>query len=127
MKLFIDTWGWLALRDEGETRHKDVRDFYHRFRNKNGNVYTSDYVLDETITLLFKRLSFAIADDSLEKMENAIEKGYLRMEWITPERFESAKIMRRRYQGPCCRRPWLAHRSACRGSDHCGSQIAAIN
>ena len=51
MKLFIDTWGWLTLRDRDESRHEDVKIFYRQFREENGNIYTSDYVLDETITL----------------------------------------------------------------------------
>ena len=58
MKLFIDTWGWLTLRDRDEARHEDVKEFYRQFRDQNGIIYTSDYVLDETITLLFRRLSF---------------------------------------------------------------------
>lgn len=98
MKLFIDTWGWLTLRDKSEIHHEDVKDFYLRFRNDNGTIYASDYVLDETITLLFKRLRFDIAQESLGKIEKAIEEGYLGMEWITPERFEKAKTMRKRYQ-----------------------------
>lgn len=58
MKLFIDTWEWLALRDNREAGHKEVETFYSDFRNNSGTVYTSEYVLDETLTLLFKRLSF---------------------------------------------------------------------
>jgi len=27
LKLFIDTWGWLTLRDRDESRHEDVKDF----------------------------------------------------------------------------------------------------
>ena len=63
MKLFIDTWGWLVLRDRKESRHQAVKDFYIEFRRQQGSIYTSDYVLDEMITLLFKRLSFKTAKD----------------------------------------------------------------
>ena len=28
----------------------------------------------------------------------AIEQGYLQVEWVTPERFEKAKILRLKYQ-----------------------------
>ncbi len=98
MKVFIDTWGWLTLRDRDESRHEDVKAFYRQFRNQNGIIYTSDYVLDETITLVFKRLPFKTAKESLTKIDKAIEEGYLQVEWVTPERFQKAKGLRLKYQ-----------------------------
>ncbi|MBU1163499.1 MAG: PIN domain-containing protein [Proteobacteria bacterium] len=98
MKVFIDTWGWLTLRDRDESRHEDVKEFYRQFRDQNGIIYTSDYVLDETITLVFKRLPFKTAKESLAKIDKAIEEGYLQVEWVTPERFEKAKGLRLKYQ-----------------------------
>jgi len=58
LKLFIDTWGWLALRDRKESRHGEVKALYLRFRARKGILYTSDYILDETVTLLFRKISF---------------------------------------------------------------------
>ena len=98
MKLFIDTWGWFTLRDRKESRHQEVKDFYHRFRGQKGIIYTSDYVLDEMITLLFRRLPFKSAKESITKLDKAIEGGYLHVDWITPERFEKAKGLRLKYQ-----------------------------
>ena len=60
--------------------------------------YTSDYVLDETITLLFRWLPFEMAKESLEKIEKASLDLYLRLECITPERFEKAKRLRFKFQ-----------------------------
>lgn len=88
MKFFIDTWGWLTLRDRNESRHQELKEFYQQIRGKKGNIYTSDYVLDETFTLVFKRLSFGLAKESLAKIDEAIKEGYLLVEWVTPERFE---------------------------------------
>lgn len=98
MRIFIDTWGWLTLRDKRESRHVEVSAFYRDFRQKKGIAYTSDYVLDETITLLFRRLSFPRARESLEYIEQAITTRYLRLEWVTPERFERTKTLRKRLQ-----------------------------
>jgi len=75
-----------------------VKEFYRQFRDQNGIIYTSDYVLDETITLVFKRLPFKTAKESLAKIDKAIEEGYLQVEWVTPERFEKAKGLRLKYQ-----------------------------
>jgi len=98
LKIFIDTWGWLTLRDRDESRHGDVKEFYQQLRDENEMIYTSNYVLDETITLVFKRLPFKTAKESLAKLDKAIKQGYLQVEWVTPERFEKAKILRLKYQ-----------------------------
>lgn len=77
MKLFIDTWGWLTLLDKRESRHDEVVQYYRHFRFQQGLAYTSDYVLDETITLLFRRLPFTTARESLENIKQAITERYL--------------------------------------------------
>ncbi len=97
-RLFIDTWGWLTLRDRREARHQAVVDFYNRFRTQGGMTYTTDYVLDETFTLLFKRLPFEQALESMKMLATAARTGHLRLEWITPERFAQAQVLRRRFQ-----------------------------
>jgi predicted nucleic acid-binding protein len=96
--IFIDTWGWLTLRDRREARHAEVDRFYRGLRHRRDTVYTSDYVVDETVTLLFRRLPFATAKESLEHIRQAVREGYLRLERITPERFEQAIDMRIRFQ-----------------------------
>lgn len=98
MRLFIDTWGWLTLRDRREARHKEVQALYHKVRDQNGRFFTTDYVLDETFALLFKRLPFFQARESMERLDEAMQKGYLQLEWITPERFEEAKRLRLKFQ-----------------------------
>ena len=98
MRLFIDTWGWVTIHNKREPRHKEVKRFYGDFRNQRGIAYTTDYVLDETFTLLFKRLPLLHARESMERLDEAIQKGYLQLEWITPERFEQAKRLRLKFQ-----------------------------
>ena len=98
MKVFIDTWGWLALQDKREPRHQEVKNFYKEFRQRKGTVYTTDYVLDETITLLFRRLPFSTAKEFLKDIDQAVEEGYLHLERVTPERFNTAKDLRIKFQ-----------------------------
>ena len=64
------------------------------FRAHGGIAYTTDYILDETITLLFKRLPVTIAKESLTHLETAVVEGYLAREWISPDRFENAVSLR---------------------------------
>jgi len=72
--------------------------FYREVRCRRDRVYTSDYVLDETITLLFRRLPSARAEESLRYIQQAITYGYLSLEWMTPQWFEKAIELRYRFQ-----------------------------
>lgn len=94
MKLFIDTWGWLELRDRRGSRHQEVRNFYDHFQRQGGLAYTTGYVLDETISRLFSRLHFSAAVESIEKIQQTIQAGFLHLEWINEERFEQALALR---------------------------------
>ncbi|MBI3460178.1 PIN domain-containing protein [Candidatus Acetothermia bacterium] len=98
MKLFIDIWGWLTLQDRKENRHREVKSLYEAARQQGSALYTTDYILNETFTLLFRRLSFPTARESLELFDRAITQGYLQLEQITPERFERAKRLRLKFQ-----------------------------
>lgn len=95
--LLIDTWGWLVLHNKREPRHAEVNAFYRKFRINGGTIYTTDYILDETLTMLFRRLPFSLARKSIGFLDKAIQQGYLRLEWISPLRFEAAKELRLRF------------------------------
>ena len=98
MKLFIDTWGWVELRDARGIRHQEMERFYLQFRRNGGIAFTTDFVLDETLTHLFRRAAFSQADESFRFIEQAIADGFLRLERIDAGRFEQAVTLRRRYQ-----------------------------
>jgi len=96
--LFVDTWGWLALRDKAEHRHADIAPVFESFQQPEHRIYTSDFVLDETLTLLFRRLPFAAARESMELLAASVEEGSLVSLPITNTRFKAAQAFRIRYQ-----------------------------
>jgi len=75
-----------------------LTNFYSSWNDQKGVSYTTDYVLDETFTLFFRRVPFTEAKDSLEVIDLAIKEGYLRLERITAERFEKAKELRMKFK-----------------------------
>jgi predicted nucleic acid-binding protein len=79
VRVFIDTWGWVTSSNKREARHREVSAFLKNFWDQGGMSYTSDYVLDETITLLFCWMSFETAKAGMETIETAIKRGYLRL------------------------------------------------
>ena len=95
--LFVDTWGWVVLHNKRETKHDEVKAFYRQYRLSGANIYTTDYVLDETLTLLFRRLPSDLAKTSMKSINDAIEQGYLHLEWMSAPRFEEAKVLRLRF------------------------------
>lgn len=94
MRLFVDTWGWVTLCNRKEPYHEQVQAFYLAARQQRLFVSTTDYVLDETFTLLFRRLPFPQAVRALTIVDRAIRESYLNLEWITSQRFERAKELR---------------------------------
>lgn len=92
--LFIDTWGWINIFNRKERHHRQVSQLYQEFRQEQGTITTTDYILDETYTLLFKRIPVEMAQKALETISDEVEKKYVNLIRITPERFEAAQYLR---------------------------------
>jgi predicted nucleic acid-binding protein len=94
LKLFVDTWGWLALADRNDAKHGPAADCYRERSKLSGHVVTSNFVLDELITLLFLRLPFAEA----ATFANAIfASPAVATELVTRERFRTAMEFRLKF------------------------------
>jgi predicted nucleic acid-binding protein len=91
LKLFIDTWGWLALADRREVRHQSVAKFYAERSRTHGRVVTSNFVLDEFFTLLFGRRPFAEASRFSSAL---LASPNVTVELVGRERFDSAFELR---------------------------------
>ncbi|MBL8526807.1 MAG: PIN domain-containing protein [Burkholderiales bacterium] len=93
--VFVDTSGWMACADAGDPAHDrtcEARDG----ALKQGNVLiTTDYVIDETLTLIRKRLGIAAAKRWWEQIEGT---SRLRWEWVGVARFEAAHGLFFRYR-----------------------------
>ena len=48
MKLFVDTWGWVAIADRRDLGHDAATEIFRRARHSGGAV-TSNFILDETL------------------------------------------------------------------------------
>lgn len=97
-RLVVDTWGWFALADTQEPLHVAVRTLLAGTWRAGGTVVTTDYILDETFILVFRRLAFDKAKRFLGTIERGEEDGSLRLEHIAAERFARAKELRLRFR-----------------------------
>ncbi len=95
MKFFVDTCGWYALYAQDEPSHQQAKKLW---RGAYSRIYTTDYVLDEFITLVFAKGRFAEAQAFVLSLLESIKHGHTKLESITPERFEKAWQMRLQYK-----------------------------
>lgn len=52
MRLFADTGAWCALYDRSDVHHTHASAFLQELKREKAQLITSDYVLDESLTLL---------------------------------------------------------------------------
>ena len=93
--LFVDTAGWMACADEADCTHKSSCAARDAALEEGQVLVTTDYVMDETLTLIGKRLGLAAAEAWWEQVEGS---SRLRWEWIGMPRSERARHLFFRYR-----------------------------
>ena len=93
MKLFVDTWGWVAVADQTDPGHKAATEIFRRARRSGGTV-TSNFILDETFTLLFKRRPF---DDAWHFATNVVQSPFIDIQEVTGTRFSRTIELRKQF------------------------------
>jgi len=96
-RVFIDSWGWVALGHQKDNRNQEIVSLYKDWLRRGAVIYTSDFVLDETVTLLFRREIFEEAIQFMEGIFLAAEGGRITVERVTSNRFASAWNLRKRF------------------------------
>lgn len=90
MSLFVDTWGWLTVEDRSDPNHHSAVAQYE-LAVRLGPIFTSDYVLDETITRLFRRRPFAEAQRFVEGL---LRSPRIKVVPVTEARFTAGLRLR---------------------------------
>ena len=83
-EVFVDTSGFYALLVAGDEQHQRAEQLLKRARQKRSRFVTSDYVLDETMTLLTARKFGHLVEPFLQA---TLHSSACRIEWTDPERF----------------------------------------
>jgi len=96
--MFVDTWGFKAFIDRKEPKHSEVKQLLEKVWKKGDFVYTSDYIMDETITLISYKLDFDKLKKFIVTSDAAIEKGYIRLLRVLPEDFDKGKKFKMKYK-----------------------------
>ena len=86
--LFVDTAGWMACADGADPAHRRVRLARDAALEEGCVLVTTDYVVDETLTLIRRRLGLTAAEAWWAQVDGS---SRLRWEWIGIERAEKAR------------------------------------
>lgn len=86
--IFIDTSGFYALLVRGDDRHDRARNAMRKAAQKKQRLVTTDYVLDETATLLMVRGCSAVVPALFHTVSAS---NACRVVWMDTERFEKTK------------------------------------
>jgi predicted nucleic acid-binding protein len=86
--IFVDTSAWYAVEVEDDVNHEAACKFLSRIASgKHGISITTDYILDETLTLLRSRRDLASASAFIDKISKSKS---LCVFWINEDLFEKA-------------------------------------
>ncbi|HEY9784510.1 MAG TPA: PIN domain-containing protein [Candidatus Obscuribacterales bacterium] len=85
---FVDTSGFYALLSQSDDMHSRCVSLMARAAKSGARFVTSDYVLDETATLLRARGQSRLLDTFFDVVLNS---QALRIEWMDPDLFEQIR------------------------------------
>lgn len=93
MKLFVDTWGWVAVADRRDAGHEAATEIFRQAR-RSGGVITSNFILDETFTLLFQRRPF---EDAWHFTSTVVQSPFIDIQEVTATRFAKTIELRKQF------------------------------
>ena len=86
--IFVDTSAWYASEVEDDVNHEQARKFLSQLASgRHGVAITTDYVLDETLTLLRSRRGLPAAITFIDKIRKSKS---IRVFWVNENIFEKA-------------------------------------
>ena len=92
-RLFVDTSGWYALIDRRDSWHDVATTQMQRALSGGQRIVTTDYVIDESCTLLTRRVGAHAAVRLLDLLQATSAVDW---EWIGAERFAKCEAFFRR-------------------------------
>ncbi len=95
----MDTGAWFALNSRTDENHAAAARFLRRFQKEPVRLYTSDYVIDETLTLL----RFKVAHlQAIRFLDFLARSPSISRQVVTSELFDQAVAIFRKYRD----KPW---------------------
>lgn len=93
--VFVDTSAFLAIKNRRDALHKEALALKQKVLNTGKSLVTSDYVLDESYTIIRLRAGHRIAVEFGEELRGSI---LIRIDYLTPEVIEHAWGLFKRFE-----------------------------
>jgi predicted nucleic acid-binding protein len=95
--ILVDTWAWLALAVKGDQFHAIAKAQHQRFRKTNQRYVTSDFILSEVISRLYRTTSAATAEGYVRALLSKADAGAYLLVHVSPQQFRRAWQIRQKY------------------------------
>jgi uncharacterized protein len=97
MKIFIDTSAWVALENKKDIHYEDAIAFKNEITNRRYRLYTSNFVLDETYTLLLANIGYGKTVEFAKRIRVLRNKGLLHVISVAEDMEDVAWLIFERY------------------------------
>ena len=77
--VFVDTWAWYALADTRDREHRLAQSANEQLLDQGHTFVTTNFVLDETITLIRYHIHHAAAVRFWQAVQNLMDTGLLKV------------------------------------------------
>ncbi len=98
-KVFVDTSAWIALFIQKDQYHEEAKERFSLIQNRGDVLFTSDYIIDETITTILRHSSHAVSvrvGDALMQSELIkiipVFEQYFPDTWIAYKKFKDKEF-----------------------------------
>ena len=83
--LFVDTWGWCAISNSEEAWHQQAKQIIESLLESGSHLITTNFVLDETYTLVRFRVNHQASVELHQKIERLSSGRLLKVIQISQE------------------------------------------
>jgi predicted nucleic acid-binding protein len=95
--IFVDTWAWIALAVERDQYHNLAGEHHRHLRQMGRRYVTTDFVLSELVTHLYRNQAPGEARAFVNSLLNAADAGTSQLVHVSPQQFRRAWEMRQKY------------------------------
>ena len=97
MKILIDTGAWVALSNSKDIHHTQALQFRDQIARERYQLYTSNYILDETYTLLLLDAGYQRAVTFMDQIQRLQQSHVLSLIRVSEELESRAEAVFRRF------------------------------
>ena len=95
--IFVDSWAWIALAVTSDQFHGAAKKEHKRLKKRHIGYVTSNFVLSEVITYLYRKQKPTDAKAFIAAFLDAIEQGTYRLVEVSSQQFHNAWVLRQKY------------------------------